>query len=238
MTISMTASRVSTNAFTSLSTSSSTMNIITIRQFSSTTPASSRVGCRSIPLPTTVQVTLTPPSPPLIKNPVVTVKGPLATHSITLPPFVKVGVPLPTHRTPKLTVAVMDPTDRSQKAMWGTSRALLANLVEGVSEGFVVPVRLVGVGYRAAVEETVKDSKKVGVLSLKLGHSHPVVLEVPEGVKVSVPNPQRLLLSGTEKNAVTQFAAKIRAWRPPEPYNQKGVFVGDETIKKKEGKKR
>ncbi len=73
---------------------------------------------------------------------------------------------------------------------------------------------------------------------MRLGYAHPVVLEIPEGVKVTIPAPQRVLLQGIDKQVMTQFAASIRKWRKPEPYNQKGIFVGDETIKKKEGKKR
>ncbi len=73
---------------------------------------------------------------------------------------------------------------------------------------------------------------------LRLGYCNPIVLDIPEGVQVSVPAPQRILLQGIDLPKVTQFAANIRKHRPPEPYNQKGVFVGDETIKKKEGKKR
>ncbi|KAI8615074.1 ribosomal protein L6, alpha-beta domain-containing protein [Chytriomyces sp. MP71] len=103
-------------------------------------------------------------------------------------------------------------------------------MVVGVTEGFTIPVKLVGVGYRAALEGS--------TVTLKLGHSHPIVVAVPEGVEVNVPAPQRLILRGIDLQVVSQFAANIRKHRPPEPYNQKGVFVGDETIKKKEGKKR
>jgi large subunit ribosomal protein L6 len=79
-----------------------------------------------------------------------------------------------------------------------------------------------------------EDSKLV----LRLGYAHPIILDIPEGVTVSTPTPQKILLKGIDKPVLTQFAANIRKWRKPEPYNQKGVFVGDETIKKKEGKKR
>lgn len=75
-------------------------------------------------------------------------------------------------------------------------------------------------------------------LSLRLGFSHPVIMDIPQGVNVTIPAPQRVILQGIDKQVITQFAASIRKWRKPEPYNQKGIFVGDETIKKKEGKKR
>lgn len=127
-------------------------------------------------------------------------------------------------------VKVADPKDKKQRAMWGTTRALMANMVTGVTDGFTVPIRIVGVGYRALIEEN--------KVSLKLGFSHPILLDIPNGVEVQIPAPQRIILQGNDLEAVTQFAAKIRHWRKPEPYNQKGIFVGDETIKKKEGKKR
>lgn len=77
-----------------------------------------------------------------------------------------------------------------------------------------------------------------GQLSLKLGYSHQILLDIPKTVSLSIPAPQRILMQGNNLEQVTQFAAIIRRWRPPEPYNQKGIFVGNETIKKKEGKKR
>jgi large subunit ribosomal protein L6 len=103
-------------------------------------------------------------------------------------------------------------------------------MIEGVSDGYTLPIRIVGIGYRAYMEN--------GKLGLKVGFCHPIILDVPKDIQVSIPVPQRILLSGNDLQVVTQFAANIRKWRKPEPYNQKGIFVGDETIKKKEGKKR
>jgi large subunit ribosomal protein L6 len=77
-----------------------------------------------------------------------------------------------------------------------------------------------------------------GQLVMRLGFSHPVIMDIPDGIQLTIPAPQRIILQGIDKQKLTQFAAQIRKWRPPEPYNQKGIFVGDETIKKKEGKKR
>ncbi|KAJ3142577.1 hypothetical protein HK100_000953 [Physocladia obscura] len=159
----------------------------------------------------------------------VTVAGPRGSLALGLAPFVRVAV-----ANGKAAVTVADPTDRLQKAMWGTTRRLLANLVVGVSEGFTVPVRLVGVGYRASLVDEPGNKH----ILLKLGHSHDIKVPVPDTVEVAIPAPQRLILSSNDKLVVTQLAANIRKHRPPEPYNQKGVFVGDETIKKKEGKKR
>ncbi|KAJ2239703.1 54S ribosomal protein L6 mitochondrial [Coemansia sp. RSA 455] len=114
--------------------------------------------------------------------------------------------------------------------MWGTTRACINNCVIGVTEGFSATLRFVGVGYRAAIEN--------GQLALRLGYSHPINLEIPKGLKVSVPTPTRVLISGIDLQQVKLFAAKVRKWKKPEPYNQKGIFVDDETIRKKDGKKK
>lgn len=95
--------------------------------------------------------------------------------------------------------------------MWGTTRALIALAVTGVSEGHTAILRLVGVGYRAVMEQ---DGK---IVNLKVGYAHPVELKVPDGVKASTPAPTRILLEGRDKQAVNMFAAKIRVWRKPEP---------------------
>ncbi|KAJ3322770.1 hypothetical protein HDU93_003074, partial [Gonapodya sp. JEL0774] len=136
----------------------------------------------------------------------------------------------------RLKVDVTEPKGRAQRAMWGTTNSILSSMITGVTEGFSLTVRLVGVGYRASL---VTDPRGTGLpaVDLKLGYSHPVVVPVPEGVTCTVITPQRLRVQGVDLRKVTQFAASVRRWRPPEPYNQKGVFVGDETIAKKEGKK-
>lgn len=116
-------------------------------------------------------------------------------------------------------------------------RAHLQNSVVGVSEGHICILRLVGVGYRATVEDTAITKRPAypgqKFVSLKLGYAHPIELPVPHGVKATVPQPTRILLEGCDKQAVTQFAAEIRRWRKPEPYKGKGIFVNDETIKLK-----
>jgi large subunit ribosomal protein L6 len=116
-------------------------------------------------------------------------------------------------------------------------RAHLQNYITGVSEGHICILRLVGVGYRATIENsaTMKKPEYPGqqFVSLKLGYAHPIEMPVPLGVKASVPQPTRILLEGTDKSVVTQFAAEIREWRKPEPYKGKGIFVNDETIRLK-----
>lgn len=121
--------------------------------------------------------------------------------------------------------------------MWGTTRAYLNNYVMGVSEGHSTILRLNGVGYRALIEKsaTTKEPEYDGQMfvSLKVGYSHPIELGVPKGVKASTPQPTRILLEGADKEVINQFAAEIRAWRKPEPYKGKGIFVNGETIRLK-----
>ena len=119
----------------------------------------------------------------------------------------------------------------------GTSRALLNNHILGVSEGHTSILRFVGVGYRALLESKAqtKEPEYPGqqFVILKLGYAHPVELPVPMGVKVTIPQPTRILLEGVDRHIVTQFAAEIRSWKKPEPYKGKGIFVDGETIKLK-----
>lgn len=132
--------------------------------------------------------------------------------------------------------------------MWGTTRTLLSNAIVGQTTGYTIPIYLIGVGYRAAMEEIptitsnaskAKDpSAPTHRLSLKLGFTRIIQIPIPPAIKVTVPSPTIINLFGTDKRKVGQFAADIRMWRPPEPYKGKGVFVGDEKIKMKVGKKK
>ena len=119
---------------------------------------------------------------------------------------------------------------RFATAVSGTTRALLANMVQGVTEGFERKLELVGVGYRAQAQ----GSK----LNLTLGFSHPVVYDVPEGISVVTPSQTEVVVSGTDKQKVGQVAAEIRGFRPPEPYKGKGVRYADERVVLKEAKKK
>jgi large subunit ribosomal protein L6 len=119
---------------------------------------------------------------------------------------------------------------RFSTAMSGTTRALLANMVQGVTEGFVKKLELVGVGYRAQVQ-----GKK---LNLQLGFSHPVVFEVPEDITVEAPSQTELVVTGIDKQKVGAVAADIRRFRPPEPYKGKGVRYAGERVVMKEAKKK
>jgi len=120
--------------------------------------------------------------------------------------------------------------DKSSWAMAGTMRALLNNLVKGVSNGFERKLDLVGVGYRAQAQGK--------VLNLTLGFSHPVAYQVPEGITIETPTQTEILVKGCNKQQVGQVAADIRAYRPPEPYKGKGVKYSDEVIIRKEAKKK
>jgi large subunit ribosomal protein L6 len=119
---------------------------------------------------------------------------------------------------------------RFAAAMSGTTRSLLANMVHGVSEGFVRKLELVGVGYRAQAQGN--------KLNLTLGFSHPVVYDVPEGVTVETPSQTEVLVAGSDKQKVGQVASEIRRFRPPEPYKGKGVRYSDERVVRKEAKKK
>jgi len=129
-------------------------------------------------------------------------------------------------------VLTFEPKDSSKKsnAMAGTTRALVNNMVVGVSEGFEKKLQLIGVGYRAQTQ-----GKK---LNLTLGFSHPVEFQLPEGVTAETPSQTEILLKAADKQLLGQVAAKIRAYRPPEPYKGKGVRYADEHVRRKEAKKK
>ena len=117
-----------------------------------------------------------------------------------------------------------------EQSMWGMSRTIVSNLIEGVSEGFTKKLQINGVGYRAAMQGR--------AVKLNLGFSHDVVYEVPEGIDVSCPQATEIIISGIDKQKVGQVAAEIRKYRPPEPYKGKGIKYADEYIFRKEGKKK
>jgi large subunit ribosomal protein L6 len=121
----------------------------------------------------------------------------------------------------------LSPDARTQ---WGTARARVANLVEGVTKGYSKTLELVGVGYRAQMQGT--------DLKLALGYSHDVIFKAPKGIKIEAPKPTEIIISGADKQAVGQVAAEIKKFRPPEPYKGKGVRLQGEYVRRKEGKKK
>lgn len=155
---------------------------------------------------------------------VVTVKGKNGALSLPLTGAVKIELD-----NGVLTFAAADESKHA-RAMSGTVRALMANMVKGVSEGFEKKLQLIGVGYRAQAQ----GSK----LNLSLGFSHPIEYDMPEGVSVQTPSQTEIVLSGADKQVVGQAAAEIRAFRPPEPYKGKGVRYVGEVVVMKEAKKK
>jgi large subunit ribosomal protein L6 len=127
---------------------------------------------------------------------------------------------------------IVVPNDKSSKgrALWGTTRALINNVVKGVSVGFVKNMEIVGVGYRGALQGN--------KLSLSLGLSHPVEMEIPEGLSIKMDGNTKFTISGPDKQKLGQFAAVVRSKRPPEPFKGKGIRYSDEFILRKEGKKK
>jgi large subunit ribosomal protein L6 len=130
----------------------------------------------------------------------------------------------------QFTVRPVDERDPKARAMWGTTRALVANMVHGVTQGFTRELEINGVGFRAQVQGS--------NLFLQLGFSHDIYYPIPEDLKVECPKPTAVKVTGADKQRVGQFAAEIRAMRPPEPYKGKGIKYVDETILRKEGKKK
>jgi large subunit ribosomal protein L6 len=176
----------------------------------------SRVGKYPVAVPAGVDVQ--------IADQILTAKGKLGALSVGLTPDVVVTV-----EGGKVTVTPAGDSKRS-RMMWGTTRALVNNLVRGVSEGFSVALEINGVGYRAAVNGK--------VLNLQLGYSHDIEFPIPDDVKVVCDKPTAITISGADKQRVGAIAAKIRSFRGPEPYKGKGVKYATETIRRKEGKKK
>jgi len=144
--------------------------------------------------------------------------GPKGATTVPLKPFIV----LKHDEQNRLCVSVDDADKKVQRSMWGTTRTLIANAIQGLTEGFALPLRLVGVGYRAAVEPDPNSKSGKGVrLHMRLGFAHPVFIPVPDEIEVSTPMPTRILLKGTDKHKLGQFAAEIRQWRKPEPYKGK-----------------
>ena len=176
----------------------------------------SRVAKMPVPLPKGVEVTQA--------SGTVRVKGPKGELRHVLNPQVEINVADGEARITSRTDA------QSARAIAGTTRALLSNMVNGVSKGFERKLELVGVGYRAQAQ-----GKK---LNLTLGFSHPVAFPVPEGITIDTPSQTEILIKGADKHKVGQVAADIRRYRPPEPYKGKGVRYAGEKVVLKEAKKK
>ncbi|HWI13668.1 MAG TPA: 50S ribosomal protein L6 [Burkholderiales bacterium] len=176
----------------------------------------SRIAKYPVPLPEKVEVSL--------KSDEISVKGPLGTLTQRISPSVKI------EKIENGLQVMVNETSRQADAMSGTLRALVANMVTGVTKGFEKKLQLVGVGYRAQAQGD--------KLNLTLGFSHPVVHQLPKGIKAETPTQTEILIKGVDKQLVGQVAAEVRRYRSPEPYKGKGVRYADERIVLKETKKK
>jgi large subunit ribosomal protein L6 len=175
----------------------------------------SRIGKSPIPVPSGVDVA--------ISGAHISVKGPKGTLERDIPGVITV-------RQDGDNLVVERPDDeRQNRAMHGLVRSLVNNMVLGVTQGFRKELEIVGVGYRAT-------AKGPGAMELALGFSHPVSITAPDGITFEVPAPNRIVVTGIDKEAVGQVAADIRAWRKPEPYKGKGVRYAGEYVQRKAGK--
>ncbi len=174
----------------------------------------SRIGRMPIAVPAGVDVK--------IDGNIVTVKGPKGTLTRTVNDNITVALD-------NGVITVTRPNDQKEnRSLHGLNRTLIANMITGVSEGFKKELEINGIGYRAA-----KQGKD---LVLNIGYSHNVVVPEVEGISIEVPSPNKIIISGPDKQKVGQFAAEVRGHRPPEPYKGKGIKYVDEVIRRKEGK--
>jgi large subunit ribosomal protein L6 len=176
----------------------------------------SRVGKHPVTVPSGVEVQMS--------GQTLSAKGSLGTLRLVVSNEVSASIADGT-----VTIAPKNDTKHA-RAMWGTTRALVNNMVTGVAKGFSVTLEINGVGYRAAVQG--------GTLNLQLGYSHEIAYPIPGDVNIVCERPTLISISGADRQRVGQIAAEIRAYRPPEPYKGKGIKYSTETVRRKEGKKK
>ncbi len=174
----------------------------------------SRIGKQPVPIPDKVKVTVT--------GETVLVEGPKGKVQKSFAPAVKVTV-----GDKKVTFAPTDDT-RFARAMYGTARSIVASMVKGVTDGYSKDLEIQGVGFKANL--------KGKTLDLALGYSHPILMDIPEGIKVTVVEGTKLKVEGADKQLVGAVTAEIRSYYPPEPYKGKGVRIVGERVRRKEGK--
>jgi large subunit ribosomal protein L6 len=177
----------------------------------------SRIGRKPIPVPPAVKVS--------IADSTVEVEGPKGKLKFTHLPAVAVAY----DAAGRQIVVTRKDDERTNRALHGLTRSLVANMVEGVTNGYSKKLEIVGVGYQAQL-------KKANTLALQVGYANQVVLEAPAGVTVVVPDATHITISGADKQAVGQFAAVVRKVRPPEPYKGKGIRYEGEFVRRKAGK--
>ena len=174
----------------------------------------SRIGRKPITIPAGVEVK--------VDGSKVTVKGPKGTLENTFKPEMAIAV------EGNEVIVTRPSDDKEHRSLHGLTRTLIANMVQGVTEGFKKELQVNGVGYR--VQKQGKD------LIMNLGYSHQVIVSDTEDIKIESPAPNKIIITGIDKQKVGQFAAEVRSKRPPEPYKGKGIKYTDETIRRKEGK--
>ena len=175
----------------------------------------SRIGKQPVIIPDKVKVT--------VNGDTVLVEGPKGKVSKLFAPVVKVNV-----TDKQVTVTPTEDDSRFAKAMYGTVRSVIAGMVKGVTDGYVKDLEIQGVGFKANL--------KGKQLDLALGYSHPIVMDIPDQIKVTVDENTKMTIEGPDKQVVGQVAAEIRAYYPPEPYKGKGVRLVGERVRRKEGK--
>ena len=175
----------------------------------------SRIGKQPVPIPDKVKVD--------IKDTTVHVEGPKGKVTKSFAPVVKISV-----ADKKVVVSPTADTSRFAKAMYGTVRSVIAGMVKGVSVGYFKELEIQGVGFKANL--------KGKQLDLALGYSHPILMDVPEGIKITVTDQTKLKVEGADKQLVGAVTAEIRSYYPPEPYKGKGVRIVGERVRRKEGK--
>ena len=174
----------------------------------------SRIGKQPIPIPDSVRVGIT--------NTTVVIEGPKGKVSKTFAPVVKISL-----ADKKVTVAPSDDS-RFSRAMYGTARSIIAGMVKGVTDGYVKDLEIQGVGFKANL--------KGKQLDLALGYSHPILMDIPDGIKLTVVDGTKVKVEGCDKQLVGAVTAEIRSYYPPEPYKGKGVRIVGERVRRKEGK--
>ncbi len=174
----------------------------------------SRIGKLPVEIPAGVEVK--------VEGQTVTAKGPLGTETVTIRPEIKL------EQKDNSIVLTRNSDDRRDRSLHGLSRTLVANVVNGVKNGFTKKLEIVGVGYRAAMQGN--------TLNLALGYSHPIDIPAPEGIKITVDQNTKITITGANKQTVGDIAALIRSKRPPEVYKGKGIKYEGEHIRRKAGK--
>ena len=176
----------------------------------------SRIGKKPVSVPSGVTAN--------VEGQTVKVKGPKGALQLVLHDDVTVSMD-------KAAISVQPRSETKRaRSQWGTARTLVSNLINGVTKGFEEKLEINGVGYRAAVQGS--------NLNLQLGYSHDINYPIPQGITIATPKPTEIVITGIDKQQVGQVAAEIRGFRPPEPYKGKGARYSDETIRRKEGKKK